>query len=199
MSWISRLYDRRIVNVNVNVIVAGVLALLITVAVMHLANRWGIIDRLDDFAPDLRFALLGYKFEIVGHKLVISGMTFIVDLVADVGVYYGLHWLANHMPRKRERRVNPAYADLSFIRDATLVQFERAVLSPLLYVVALGLQNRLLHQGYSVELATAYGFGTGIVLTRLIHTLWMIHRERRAGLQSAADIVGPDTAKPNRP
>ena len=39
------------------------------------------------------------------------------------------------MPRKKIPRIKPGYQDLTFMRDATQVQFERAVLSPLLYFI----------------------------------------------------------------
>lgn len=181
MRWMASLYNRRIINVNVNVVVAGVIALLITIGVMHLADRWGLIEKFQGVAPDFAFRLFGRSFELHGHKLVISGLTFIVDLIADVAVYYGLHWLANHMPRGGGRpKTSIAYADLSFVRDATLVQFERAVLSPLLYVMALGLQNTLLHKGVSLEMSTAIGFITGIAATRAVHTMWMLRQEEKA-------------------
>ena len=46
MKWLVSLYDRRIVNVNVNVIVAGLLAMGITVLVMHFAERSGLLSSL---------------------------------------------------------------------------------------------------------------------------------------------------------
>jgi hypothetical protein len=112
-------------------------------------------------------------------------MTFFVDVISDIMVYYGLHWLANHLPRKLGFVATGAYAHLSFIRDATLVQFERGLLSPLLYLVALGTQNTLLHRGWSVESATAIGLGLGITISRCIHTLWMMRQERRAARRRA--------------
>ncbi len=194
MTWLRRVYDRRIVNVNVNVVLAGALALGFTVGVMHLGERAGIWDRLAEHIPSFSVGFFGYRFDFKGHTFAVTGVTLVVDLLADVAVYYALHWLANHMPRKRECAPMPGYADLSFMRDATLVQFERALLSPILYVVALGLQNTLLHQGFSLSAATAWGFTIGIACTRALHTLWMLRQERRVGLPSAADVVGPDVA-----
>jgi hypothetical protein len=94
-------------------------------------------------------------------------------------VYFGLHWFANHMPRKRIPRVRSEYQDLTFVRDATLVQFERAVLSPLLYFIALGTQNALLHHNWSVASSTAIGLGLGMAVARTLHTMWMLRQERR--------------------
>lgn len=186
MGLLGRLYRRRVVNVNVNIVFAGLMAMAVTVGVMHLADASGLLATLKGRVPDLHLTLFGRTFRIVGQKLVISGITFFVDMIADVTVYYGLHFVANHLPRKFGFVATGAHAHLSFMRDATLVQFERAVLSPLLYTVALGTQNTLLHQGWSVESATAIGLGSGIALTRCIHTLWMLHQERRAAAKTAA-------------
>ncbi len=166
MDWLIRWYSRRVVNVNVNVIVAGALALGITVAIMHLLDRTGLFTRIEG-----RFHLPA--------KVQIGVTTFVVDLVADVVVYYALHWLANHMPRQTARIINPAYANLSFVKDATLVQMERAALSPLLYLIALGIQHWMLNRHAGVGEATAIGFGVGIGTTRVLHTAWMLLQERR--------------------
>jgi hypothetical protein len=169
MSWFMRQYQRRIVNINVNIILAGALALGITALVMHLAVHLGFENIIAQRVG-------------VHRKLVIAVMTFVVDLIADVTVYYGLHWYANHVPATlggKGRLVTPEYAHLSFMQDATIVQVERMVLSPILYVIALGLQHVLLRHGIDVATATAIGFGCGLAVTRLLHTLWMLHRDRR--------------------
>jgi len=180
MGWFSRLYDRRVVNVNVNIVVAGVLALAITVGVMHVWEVWGVLDWLDRNLP-------------IRKELIINALTFLVDIIADVAVYYVLHWLANHAPRKTPRigrKITQAGLDtMNFVRDATLVQFERAVLSPLLYIVALGTQHVMIANGSGVAKATAFGFGAGIVLTRVLHTLWMLRNERRAKENNSPDLI----------
>lgn len=152
-------YDRRIVNVNVNIVAAGLLALIPTTIAAHAARHW-----LD-----------------ITNSAAITVVTFIADAVADVAVYYALHWLANHMPRSTPRLVrSAAYGGMSFVKDATLVQFERACLSPLLYVIALGGQWLLMHRGVSVAWATVIGFASAIALTRVLHTIWMYRAELRA-------------------
>lgn len=184
MVWFSRLYDRRVVNVNVNIVVAGTLALVITVGVMHLWEVWGVLDWLDAHVP-------------IRKELIINVLTFLVDIIADVAVYYVLHWLANHAPRKTPRMVpritkgitQAGLDTMSFVRDATFVQFERAVLSPLLYIVALGTQHVMISNGAGVARATAFGFGAGIVLTRVLHTLWMLRNERRAKEDNRPDLI----------
>lgn len=157
MGVLSRLYTRRIVNVNVNIIAAGALALLPLTATVHIATVY-----------------LGLT-----HKLGISALSFIADLVFDVIIYYALHWLANHSPTLRSSRIERA-SKPSFFRDASLVQFERALLSPVLYTIAIGLQQFLLYEGFTAARATAIGFATGIVVSRILHTGWMVWTGRTA-------------------
>lgn len=167
MDWLATWYSKRIVNVNVNILLAGVLALGVTVIAMHAAETSGLVERLA--------SLLGVNF-----KLIVGGLTFIVDLVADLAVYYFLHWYANHGPRRLQLRIDPAYAHLSFMQDATKVQLERLTLSPILYIIALGGQHLLLHADFSVGAATAIGFAAGLATTRTLHTFWMLAEMRRA-------------------
>ncbi len=194
MTWFMRWYGRRIVNVNVNILVAGALALAITVGVMHLFQEYGLDWRIHDELAQK----LGSRWTLK-QTAIISAVTFVVDLIADVAVYYLLHWLANHLPRKLPRIIEPAYANLSFMKDATIVQAQRAILSPLLYVIALGLQWYMLHHDSSVGVATAVGFGVGIVTTRILHTTWMLWVERRARRDAARAIetrTHPPAAEP---
>lgn len=159
MGILSEWYDRRIVNVNVNIVVAGLLALVPTTAAAYAAKN-----------------LLG-----IHTPLYITAITFLVDAVADVLVYYLLHWWANHAADKPRRVVRSyAYSRLSFVKDATLVQFERACLSPLLYAIALGLQYTLMHHDVRVEWATIIGYLSAILVTRVLHTIWMYRAEVKA-------------------
>src|SRR5438045_8923247 len=100
MGFLARLYRRRIINVNVNIVTAGLMAMGVTVGVMHLADRTGLLSLLQGRVPDIHFWIFGRSVRLLGEKLVISGMTFFVDVISDILVYYGLHWLANHLPRK---------------------------------------------------------------------------------------------------
>lgn len=160
MRRLLHLYNRRIVNVNVNVIVAGILALGPTVLVVHLSRHAGVHD--DD-------------------RLLITAITFVADVVFDVAIYFGLHWLANHRPGvRRLSQVDAAYRQISFIRDAATVQVQRLILSPMLYAVAFGTMYTLLHAGWAREIASASGLVAGIITTRILHTVWMLRWERKA-------------------
>lgn len=166
MRWLLALYSRRIVNVNVNIIIAGLLSMLLTLIPVHLTHYF--TDR----------------------AAVIVAITFAADLVIDVLIYYALHWLANHWPRKRAAReavpLDQA-ARPSFFKDATLVQFERALLSPILYAIFMGLQFYLLRQGVAREWATVVGLMSGILTARVLHTIWMVRQgsRQRAGAAAA--------------
>ena len=183
MEWLTRWYARRIVNVNINIIVAGLLAVGITVVVMTIVGRMGLDDRLE--------AKSG-----LSDKFIVGGLTFIVDLIADLAVYYALHWLANHMPKRVHLPLNPAYAKMTFLKDATRVQMQRACLSPLLYIIALGGQHALLHANFSIAASTAIPFCAGIAVTRVIHTIWMMLEERHLlKLHHAETIASNESVK----
>jgi uncharacterized membrane protein len=160
MRRLLQLYNHRIVNVNVNVIAAGILALGPTILIVHLSRHFGVDDN---------------------DRFLITLITFVADLVSDVSIYFGLHWLANHRPGvQRLSQVDQAYRQMSFLRDAGAVQIQRAILSPLLYSVAFGTLYALLHAGWARELASAVGLIAGIILTRILHTVWMMRWERKA-------------------
>lgn len=177
MALLARLYSRRLVNVNVNIVLAGLLAMGPTALVAHLTH----------YIPQLTDARA------------ITAIVLVADAIFDVVIYYVLHWLANHYPRKQTGAVN-----LSFIRDASLVQFERAMLIPVFYGVTAGLSWWLLHAKVTGrEWATVISLGSGIVTTRIIHTIWMLRQERvkaRAIRQSMGlQSPGSDPSSPPPP
>lgn len=219
MELLARLYSRRIVNVNVNIIAAGLLALVVTAVFMHYFVDWQWHEVIS-------------RWTRLNSKVVITATTFLVDLIADLAVYYVLHWYANHAPgriqklahvEKMHDLVNPEFAKpaftkesiaasplspqrikavatgkkdtgltKAFVRDATKVQVERMILSPILYVIALGGQHALLHAHMPVAWATAIGFGAGILVTRILHTIFM-WREERANARKLSAAAGGTT------
>jgi hypothetical protein len=184
MEWLARWYCKRIINVNVNIIVAGALALGFTVVVMTLIGKAGLDERIHNASG-------------LSAKFIVGGLTFIVDLVADIAVYFLLHWLANHLPRKSGHLINPAYAKMSFLEDAGRVQVQRACLSPVLYIIALGGQHALLHANYSIAASTTIGFVAGITVTRILHTGWMWLEERQLAKQHAhTHVIAPSEQRP---
>ncbi|MFO0832054.1 MAG: hypothetical protein U0637_09440 [Phycisphaerales bacterium] len=169
--WFARWYAKRVVNVNVNILLAGAIAIGIMWVVMHFVN---VLDIDGHLSRRLN----------VNVKYINMSLSFLIDLVADLAVYYVLHWYANHAPGKLGGKlINPEYSDLSFMQDATKIQFERMVLSPILYGIAMGLQWLLLHKEVRPPTAAAVGFAVGICTTRTLHTLWMLWESRRKRAQ----------------
>lgn len=180
MEWLARWYSKRIINVNVNIIAAGLLAIGVMYAVMH----WIHVLKVDKHLSDQ------LKIDV---KFVNMGLAFVIDLVADFAVYYLLHWYANHVPsRFGGKLINPEYSDLTFLQDATKVQVERMLLSPILYGVAMGLQYTLMQQDVRPPLAASIGFAVGILTTRTLHTLYMLWegKKRRARMGQCAKPPG---------
>lgn len=155
---LGKLYSKRIVNVNVNILLAGVIAIPPTSLVVHLV----------------------YHHLEVRNPWWINAITFVADMFFDVATYYLLHWLANHWPgRRREiQQGKEPTPHLTYFKDATLVQVERIALSPILWGVVFSVQHALLHRT-KPEYATAVGLLAGILATRVIHTVWMVYQMRR--------------------
>jgi len=125
-------------------------------------------------------------------------LSFVLDLVADLAVYYLLHWYANHAPSRYGKLIHPEYADLSFMQDATKVQIERIVLAPILYAVAMGMQYKMLEDGYRPPVAASISFAAGILLSRTLHTVWMIYDQRKRRRRMEL-IAGAGAAPPADP
>lgn len=169
---IFRFYQRhKLLNVNVNILLSGVLALAVA--------KWPV-----EFAtarmPDQ-------------HHFLKSLVMAAIDGTADVAIYYALHWVANHWrPFKPRSESDRPDEHRSFWRNATLVQFERYALSPVYYLIAVGLAYTLMKlDGLSDGWAFVTGFGAAILATRTLHTLWMLKNKRH--VRTAPAGAEPDT------
>lgn len=190
-------YSRRIVNVNVNVIAAGLLALIPVITCVHL-TEWALSKGIVD----------GDRLH-VSDKLLIGVVTFVSDIIFDVAIYYLLHWLANHTPWLKAQRLRQieAVADAAvesspFFKDATRVQIQRALLSPLLYILWIGTQQIMMHAyGFTSAWATVGGFIVGVGTARTLHTYWMIQEERsrKAAIAAGKPAPTPVVSAPPEP
>jgi uncharacterized membrane protein len=168
MHWLERQYSRRLINVNINILMAGVLALMPLALTIHIATVYfGLAD-----------------------KRLIALLTFAADVCFDVVIYYVLHWLANHSPRLLRHKPKHVKKK-SFFKDASLVQFERMTLAPILYGFALGLQHLLMRKGHSPTISTVIGFVVGIAVARILHSMWMLRQERRSIAAYQAGLAPP--------
>ena len=163
---IFRFYQRhRIVNVNLNIIGAGLLAVAIAKYPVHLLSL-----------------TIGEQ-----HKFINSVVAAVVDGIVDIGLYFVLHWIANHWgPIKHERKTKAKLNEngefieksVSFWRDASLVQFERLTLTPVFYLFAIGGMWGLQHYGLRASWAFVLSFSVGLIVTRIMHTWWSLRTGR---------------------
>lgn len=183
---VFQLYQRhRIINVNLNAAGAGLLAVIISkIPVLWVANWIG---------PE--------------HKLVISLAAAVIDGIADVLIFFSLHWIANHW-----RPIAPRHTldqpDIGFWRGATIVQFERLMFTPAFYIVAIGGMWGLQLAGMSASWAFVVAFSAGIMTTRTIHTIWCLRTGRfkpvplcdlNPRIPWPSDLPHPSDAEPQRP
>lgn len=201
-----RYYQRkRIVNINVNVIAAGLLALLPTTALVWAAKLWipesGGLSLPGWLWTDTGAApASGAQWVWIPSSAVFTGLSIASDIFFDVAIYYMLHWVANHW-RPLTGHTEVETHELSakpppFMRDASLIQFERALLSPIYYLTAGGLMQYL-QDGHGVRagFAVLVAFPSGLIVTRLLHTLWGL---RSGTFLSNADREAKRAAKAKR-
>ncbi|MCA9302753.1 MAG: hypothetical protein KC996_01375 [Phycisphaerales bacterium] len=151
-----KLYQRkRVVNINVNVFVAGVVS--ITLAKYPVMVISGFI---------------GHE-----HKLLISVLAYVIDTTIDILMYFGLHWVANHW--RPSGSVEDAAEDAQpekkrkFWVDVAMVQAERIALVPIFALMAISGTWALQHFGkIRPDWAFVWAFLCAMVVTRVLHTIW---------------------------
>ncbi|HZW09766.1 MAG TPA: hypothetical protein VFF69_07675 [Phycisphaerales bacterium] len=152
---------KRVININANIVASGLLAIVIAKHPVHLVGEAIGADR----------------------KILVTLAAGAIDMFVDVAIYYALHWIANHWHPRWKKSAKRAHKR-SFFHDASLIQFERAILSPLYYLVAMGLMYALQRWALIEDHSWAFviGFVTGIVVTRVVHTIWGLRSGRFADL-----------------
>lgn len=145
-----KLYQRkRVININLNVIAAGLLA----IALAKFPVAW---------AADL----IGRE-----HKLVISVAAYFIDMFFDGMVYFSLHWVANHWKPGEPEPVDRARVR-RFFADALIVQAERFALVPIFALIAIGGMYLLQHHtDLKIGWAFVITYLSAILTTRVLHTI----------------------------
>tara|TARA_R110002072_G_scaffold103792_3_gene227700 strand:+ start:372 stop:977 length:606 start_codon:yes stop_codon:yes gene_type:complete len=148
-----KLYQRkRVVNINLNILAAGFLAIALAKIPIMLIGNW-----------------IGTE-----HKFLIAAIAYVVDTIFDVIVYYALHWIANHwnphghLPEQKKRPKSRR-----FVHDATRIQAERMALVPIFILIGpVGMW--VLDRFYGIQHSWAFviAFVCAIITTRIIHTFW---------------------------
>lgn len=150
---VFQFYQRkRVVNINLNILAAGFIAIAIAKYPVMLIGEW--------IGPE--------------HKLLISVIAYVLDTVIDVFVYYALHWVANHWnPRGNLPKNQKLAKSRKFFHDATRVQAERLALVPIFMLVSMGGMWALQHFHHITHSwAFVYAFVAAMFVTRIAHTLW---------------------------
>lgn len=149
-------YQRhRIINVNLNIIASGLLS-----------TAWVMV-------------LLWFMKAVIGTNWPSWGYTAfsgVADLVLDVSMFALLHWVANHW-RPLKGKCENEQAQLAAPRpdpvaDGARIQLERAVISPLYYIIALAGTQALQESGMHPAWAVGIAYPAGLLVTRTIHTIW---------------------------
>lgn len=151
-----RLYQRkRVININANVIVAGLGSTAIVVGLIWVLK-----------------IVFGTSWPTWGYTVFSLG----ADIVLDVALFTVLHWVANHWRplhgRTVKERVELGAAAPPHLEDTAKVQLERAVLSPLYYLIAVLGTEWLQRTGVHPAWAVAIAYPAGLAVTRTLHTWW---------------------------
>ncbi len=156
-----KFYQRkRVVNINVNVFVAGLLSIALAKYPVMLVS-----------------AMIGHE-----HKFIISIAAYVIDTTIDVVLYFGLHWIANHWRPLKETHIvdkltTPAESRTrNFLVDVGKVQAERFALVPIFACIAIGGMWSLQHfASVQPKWAFVIAFIVAMIFTRIIHTIWGYH------------------------
>jgi len=145
-----RLYQRyKVININVNVAGAGLLAIALSKGPLWLIFQW--------IGP--------------GHEFIKSVIAAAVDGIMDIGIYFALHWLANHW-RPLTAKHEHDHPETAFWKNASVIQFQRLALTPLFYLIGFGGMYSLQVYGVmSDSWAFVTAYVTAIFVTRVIHTI----------------------------
>jgi hypothetical protein len=153
---------KRVVNINLNIFVAGLIAIAIAKYPVLLISNF-----------------VGHE-----HKLLISVLAYIVDTSIDIFIYFGLHWIANHWrpnqspPLEESPTIttDPKIGDSKtkkFLIDAGRVQAERFALVPIFAIIAMGGMWAIQHlTTIKPDWAFVFSFIFAMLCTRVIHTIW---------------------------
>ena len=151
---------KRVVNINLNIFVAGLIAIAIAKYPVLLVSN-----------------LVGHE-----HKLLISVLAYLVDTSIDIFIYFGLHWIANHWTPRAKGLIEPiapiapepdGSKAKKFLLDAGKVQAERFALVPIFALIAMGGMWALQHlTTMAPDWAFVFSFIFAMCITRIVHTVW---------------------------
>lgn len=140
MRFIKLYWSSRLVHINVNAIIAGILSILIATQFVYLTRH------------------------LTDHPFVIALLSYLFDGIIDFVIFAILHGIIYH---SRVRRLSHAQTLAS---DLTLLQSHRLLLSVVTFSVSVGLHWALMHVGIERVSAFILAYAIGLVITRAVHT-----------------------------
>ncbi|MEO0512379.1 MAG: hypothetical protein AAF108_05725 [Planctomycetota bacterium] len=151
-----RLYQRkRVININANIVASGLLSTAVVAGILLFMKA---VIKTD-------WPTWGYSF-----------FSAVLDLVLDVTMFAGLHWVANHWrplkPTTEKEKIQLNAEAPNAVKDTVQLQIERAVISPLYYIIAVAGTEMLQQHGLRPYWAVCIAYPAGLVVTRTIHTFW---------------------------
>ena len=151
-----RLYQRkRVININANVIIAGLGSTFIVVGLIWFVK---------------------HPMGVVWPTWAYTTFSVVTDIVLDVAMFAGLHWMANFWRplegRTEQEKIQLGAAAPPHLQDTARVQLERMVLSPLYYTIAASGTEFLQRAGMHPSFAVLVAYPVGLLVTRTLHTFW---------------------------
>lgn len=150
---VFKLYQRkRVININVNILAAGLISIALTKFPIHWISAWIGEDQ----------------------KFYISVIAYALDTTMDFLVYFALHWLANHWnPHGHHPETDQKTKLKKFAKEATRVQAERIALVPVFMLLSMGGMYALQRFAeISASWSFVIAFISAMLVTRVIHTIW---------------------------
>ena len=153
-----KFYQRkRVVNINVNVFLAGLLSIILAKYPIILISEY-----------------IGTE-----HKFKISVIAYVLDTTIDIALYFGLHWIANHWRPLEQSGIADKLTtpkdkrSKNFLLDVGRVQAERIALVPIFAFISMGGMWSLLHYTtFTTGWAFVTSFIAAMIVTRILHTIW---------------------------
>lgn len=151
-----RLYQRkRVININANIIIAGIGSTVIVVCLIWMLK-----------------IVFGTNWPSWGY----TAFAAVVDIILDVTIFICLHMIANHWRplkgRDEKEQLKLGAVAPPHIEDTARVQFERVILSPFYYIIAVGGTEFLQRQGMHPAWAVSMAYPVSLLISRTIHTIW---------------------------
>jgi len=134
--------ENRIVNINLNIIIASIFATLLSAYPVYLTNMF------------------------TNSEIVIAGIAFFIDATIDFFIFAILHLRVHkhHMLKFRPSK--------KIVRDLLKIQIHRGVLSSLYFIIAFGGHFFLLTRGFERTASFLLTYILAIIVTRNLHTIY---------------------------